>query len=236
MGQELKAALLEAERGAAVERRRDEAWVRQRIHLDWTGWQAEEPVPHLDDPAGGVGRPPAVAGLPAAGRTGPVRQFERLVDPYGLVAKAGVWHLACVASGRLRVYRVADLLDVRLTDERFQRTDFDLAAFWGKVVRRNRDPALAVRGYGPRVAGAGRRAAEALWRLDSATRPPRSVPDAEGWLTVTLPFDTFESARGVATGGWPGGGGGGASGTTTERGRPRGAGRGAVREVKPITC
>ena len=200
VGQELKAALLKLSAALPAERRRDEAWVRQRIHLDWTGWQAEEPVPHLQTIQQAVWADRRLW-LIYRRQAGPaVQRFERLADPYGLVAKAGVWHLACLpvlarASGRLRVYRVSDLLEVRLTGERFERpADFDLAAFWAgwcaeaeawrwlfqATVRVS--PALAAelpRHFGDRV------------RDQIAAAPP----DAEGWITVALPFDTFESAR-----------------------------------------
>jgi len=106
-----------------------------------------------------------------------VRQFERLVDPYGLVARPASGTLACVASGRLRVYRVADLLDVRLTDERFQRRSILIWPPSGQSGAPKRDPALAVRGHGPRFAGAGRRVPLTL-EAGSATRlpPPRPTP------------------------------------------------------------
>jgi len=195
VGQELKAALLKLSAALPAERRRDEAWVRQRIHLDWTGWQAEEPVPHLQAIQQAVWADHRLW-LIYRRQAGPaVRQFERLADPYGLVAKAGVWHLTCLAGGRLRVYRVADLLDVRLTNERFRRpADFDLAAFWAEWCAETEtrrwlflatvrvSPALAVElplHFGDRIRD----------QIAAAS------PDAEGRLTVILPFDTFESAR-----------------------------------------
>ena len=205
VGQELKAALLKLSAALPAERRRDEAWVRQRIHLDWTGWQAEEPVPHLQTIQRAVWADRRLW-LVYRRQAGPaVRQFERPADPYGLVAKAGVWHLVCVpvlarasgpgAGGRLRVYRVSDLLDVRLTGERFERpADFDLAAFWAgwcAEAETRRRLFLATVRVSPELAGGlslhfGDRVRDQVAAAQA---------DVEGWITVTLPFDTFESAR-----------------------------------------
>lgn len=195
VGQELKAALLKLSAALPAERRRDEAWVRQRIHLDWTGWQAVEPVPHLEAIQRAVWADRRLW-LVYRRQAGPaVRRFERLVDPYGLVAKAGVWHLVCVAGGRLRVYRVSELLEVRPAGERFERpADFDLAAFWaGWAVE-----AEAWRGLFQATVRVSPALAAELPRLFGdrvRDRLAAAAPDAEGRLTVVLPFDTFESAR-----------------------------------------
>jgi len=117
------------------------------------------------------------------------------VDPYGLVAKAGVWHLACLAGGRLRVYRVSDLLDVRLTGERFERpADFDLAAFWAAWCAEAETRRWL---FEATVRVSPELAAELPLHFGDRVRDQvaAATPDAEGWLTVTLPFDTFESAR-----------------------------------------
>ncbi len=90
---------------------------------------------------------------------------------------------------------MSELLEVRPAGERFERpADFDLAAFWAGWAAQAEawrglfqatvrvSPALAAelpRWFGDRVRD----------RLAAA------APGAGGWLTVTLPFDTFESAR-----------------------------------------
>jgi predicted DNA-binding transcriptional regulator YafY len=114
-------------------RRRDEERIRQRIYLDSTWWfQAEEPLPHLqtlyralwDD---------RVVEVTLRLKFGSLleTQTDRLIAPYGLVAKAGVWHVVALKDDQLRVYRVADVIDARLTDQHFERyADFDLVDFW----------------------------------------------------------------------------------------------------------
>jgi predicted DNA-binding transcriptional regulator YafY len=194
---ELKAALRKLAAALPAARRRDEEMVRQRIHLDWAAWsQPDEPVPHLQAMQRAVWQDRRLQ-LTYRLRVGPhVEQFERTVDPYGLVAKAGVWHLVCAGDGRIRVYRVSRVLDARVTDEQFERpTDFDLAPFWerwcaGQEERRPHYPVTA------RVAPElvpllplyfGERIRDAVAQA--------APPDAEGWITLTLPFERLEIAR-----------------------------------------
>jgi predicted DNA-binding transcriptional regulator YafY len=61
------------------------------------------------------------------------REVRRLLDPYGLVVKNGVWYLVAAgpARSRLRTYRVSNVLDLQPTEETFERQPgFDLAQFW----------------------------------------------------------------------------------------------------------
>jgi len=202
VSQELKAALLKLAAALPAARRHDEEMVRQRIHLDWAGWfQPEEPVPHLQtiQPAVWENRK-----LYLTYRLQFWARIERqaVVDPYGLVAKAGVWHLVCarddrlVHVGHIHVYRVSHLLDARISDEHFERpADFDLAAFWkawcaGREESRPSYPVTARVApdlipllplyFGDRI------------RDTIAQAGP---PDAEGWITLTLPFERLEAAR-----------------------------------------
>ena len=56
-----------------------------------------------------------------------------MIAPYGLVAKAGVWHIVTVRDDQLRVYGAADVIEACLLDETFTRcADSDLAESWQK--------------------------------------------------------------------------------------------------------
>ena len=63
-------------------------------------------------------------------------EVKRLLDPLGLVLKAGVWYLVAL-SGRtrsLRTFRVSRVLSVKSLDEDAMRPDdFDLAAHWAEA-------------------------------------------------------------------------------------------------------
>jgi len=127
--QELKAAMLKLTAALPEARRRDEERVRQRYFID-TGWesQAEEPLPHLQTLQQAVweDRQLAITYIPIFSV-----QIERVVDPYGLAARAGFWYLVFAHHGRVRARRVSDLLDARLCPEKFERpVDFDLGEFW----------------------------------------------------------------------------------------------------------
>jgi len=200
LGAELKAALLKLSAALPAERRQGEAWVRQRVHLDWSGSeQAGEPVPHLHTLQQAVWQDRRLW-LAYRRQAGPgMARFERLVDPYGLVAHLGVWHLVCSAGGRLRVLRVSSLLDARISGESFERpAGFDLAAFWAGWCA-DRD---AWRDHSRYFATVRVSPALAPWlsqilssamlekaQLDTAAR------DDAGWITLTLPFDSLEAAR-----------------------------------------
>ncbi|WP_327092870.1 WYL domain-containing protein [Nonomuraea sp. NBC_01738] len=107
------------------------ATAAQRFHLDAPGWFA-----------GGSPPPPALAALARAvwadhraliGYKG----RERLIDPYGLVLKAGGWYLTARSGSRFLIYRVDRVESAQALPERFDRDPaFDLAAFWAEQSRR----------------------------------------------------------------------------------------------------
>jgi predicted DNA-binding transcriptional regulator YafY len=118
------------------------------------------------------------------------------VDPYGLVAKAGAWYLVCAADGRMRVYRVAELLDAQRAGETFGRPEtFDLAAYWrGWCAERESYRSLypvTVRVAADFVPELVRRLGPGVRRRIEAAGPP----DDEGRLTLELRFQTLEQAR-----------------------------------------
>jgi len=59
------------------------------------------------------------------------RSVRRVVDPLGIVLKAGNWYLVAAHDGQLRTYRVSRVIDVVPTEERSVRPErFDLSAYW----------------------------------------------------------------------------------------------------------
>ncbi len=123
-------------------------------------------------------------------------EVAQSVEPLGLIAKAGVWHLVYAYAGRVRTQRVSDIQHARLADEHFTRPPgFDLAAFWQAACAEreaNRLPFLATVRLAPPLIphlsrSFGERAGELLAQAGAA--------DAEGWITAILPFESFEAAR-----------------------------------------
>ena len=191
---ELKAALLKLSAALPATRRHVEERTRQRIHLDSTGWsETREPAPHLRSIQQAVWHDRKLY-LTFRLRFG--AQAEWLVEPFGLVAKADVWYLVCARKGHMRVHRVSRVLDATLSDETFERPpDFDLAAFWQTwcaEIEENR----------PHYPVSVRVAPEFIPWLPHCFGPPLreqfglvKPPDGEGWITVTLSFETVEEAR-----------------------------------------
>src|SRR5512139_384786 len=113
--QELKAALLKLSAALPEARRHDEERVRQRVYLDSLNWfQAEEAAPYLQTLYRAVWDDRKVAiTLRVQFDAFIDAQIEQVIAPYGLVSKAGVWHIVAARHGvaqhdQLRVYRAAD--------------------------------------------------------------------------------------------------------------------------------
>ncbi|MEU0691135.1 helix-turn-helix transcriptional regulator [Streptomyces uncialis] len=197
----VSAALMPSLRGAS-------RTAAQRFHLDAPGWFHAPKAPALlpavadavwDDrritaryrQGGGI--------APGSGDGDGARpgEVERVLEPYGLVLKAGVWYLCARAdTGAYRVYRIDRFTAVAAGAERFDRDEeFDLPGFWAErgaqfarallrtsaVVRLSAQGARLLR----HAVGAGA-AGEAL------AEP--GEPDAQGRVTVTVPVESDEVA------------------------------------------
>lgn len=194
VSQELRAALLKLSAALPDARRSDEAFVRERFHLD-SGWwrQSEERVPHLQTIHQAVWQDRK---LHAVYRPMFAVEIERLLAPYGLVAKAGVWYVVCARNDAMQVHRVSGLLDVRLSDESFERSaDFDLAAFWETWCTEYEallsDFTVTVRVAPDFVPVMPRYFGNAIHAKIEEAGPP----DGEGWIRLELSFKSFEAAR-----------------------------------------
>jgi predicted DNA-binding transcriptional regulator YafY len=172
------------------------------VHLDMPRWfHGKEEVPHLRTLAEALRQQRRVRigyrrGGGGAGTT-------RVVDPFGLVNKAGVWYLVAAAvrddapDGTVgagipgtAVFRAARITGARVLGEPCRRpAGFDLAAFWDdwsasfvtsrpKVEVLVRASPQAVAAFGEVFGDAGRAA------LDTA--PPTGE---RGWREVTLTFE-----------------------------------------------
>ena len=193
--QELKAALLKLSAALPATRRGVEERVRQRIHLDSEGWfEAREPVPHLHTIQQALWQDRA---LKIVYQLMFEARAEWVVEPYGLVAKANVWHLVCAREGFPRVYRVSRVLDARLLEDACERpAHFDLAAFWQDwcaAAEENRSTyPVTVRVAPEFTRWLPYYLGEVVREGDALVGPP----DAEGRVMATLRFESLEDARG----------------------------------------
>ena len=194
MGEKFKGALLKLSASLPDTRRADEARTRQRIHLDSSWWfQSEQEIPCLQTIQQALWQDRCLRIK--------VRweffntEFEQDAEPYGLVAKANVWYLVYGRGGNPHVTRVSQIVEADLLPDGFARPpEFDLEAFWEAWCREyeSQPPFCARVRVAPEalplLAGyVGERARAGLMQ----TRPP----DADGWVTLDLPFESFVAAR-----------------------------------------
>ncbi|HYE44972.1 MAG TPA: WYL domain-containing protein [Caulobacter sp.] len=98
-----------------------------RIHLDPVGWFREAD----DSPALRVLAEAAMADRRVTARYGPRRPVELVLEPLGVVLKAGVWYLVAGSDGQVRTYKTSQFVEVSLLEEVFERPKgFDLASHW----------------------------------------------------------------------------------------------------------
>ena len=189
---DLRTAMLKLAAALPMARREDEEKVRQRFYLDSTPWEmAETAVPHLHVVHQAVWQAQKLRltySLPFHAIT-----VQQMVEPYGLVAKSGAWYLVYYRD-RFRVHRVAGLQAAQMTDEAFTRQPgFDLSAFWQawcsqQSSHRSRYP-VTVRVTPQFIAEmTGYFAASEL----GSDRPDAA---ADGWVQLTLHFESLEAAR-----------------------------------------
>ncbi|MCP4753777.1 MAG: WYL domain-containing protein [Proteobacteria bacterium] len=133
-GEHLKSALLKLTAALPKARRIDAEQVQNRIHIDSSPWFAnEEKAPYLDTIQKAIwqNRELKLLYRKRDGTTVP-----RRIQPYGLVAKAGIWYLVRSREGEMAAYRVSRIVEADLTDHYFERQpDFDLPVFWKTYCR-----------------------------------------------------------------------------------------------------
>jgi predicted DNA-binding transcriptional regulator YafY len=167
--------------------------VRQRILLDATGWfQLEESVPYLPVVQEAVWQNRR---LHLSYRRGDNKRIERLIDPYGIVAKTSIWYVVGAAQGNFRTYRVSRILAATLTDEYFERPEsFDLAVFWSETCTQfetSRSHFVATLRFAPDVIPflPYMFGEEVLALIEQAV-----PPDDDGWITLSLNFEHLDAA------------------------------------------
>ena len=173
----------------------------ERVVIDPTGWRQEpEEAPALAPIRGAVWADRRLR-LRYRKSGAPVAQ-SYTVDPYGLLAKAGLWYLIAAHRGRPRLFRVSRVQRVEQTGEPADRpADLDLEDLWRRLrgdleaaatpvpvllrVRRGRT-AMLLRVAGPQLAG--------------PPGSPEPDPDLPAWERVRLPFRAVGAARGALLG------------------------------------
>ena len=166
----------------------------ERFHLDAAGWfHATDDVPYLGVLAEAVWESRRVTiGYRRAGG-----EVERVIEPLGLVLKAGIWYVVATADDQVRTYRVSRFSRVTSSDAGFARpAGFDLAEHWSASTAAYEENApsieIVIRIH-PHARGSladlvGVRAVRAAERLED------DGPD--GWLRLRLRVDWPEEVPG----------------------------------------
>lgn len=209
LGKSIEAAVRKLTASLPDTHRRNIEQMRERMHIDTAEWfkQAEQ-LPYLDLVQRAVwdDRLIDVSYLRAdSGR------IKKCLEPYGLVAKGGVWYVVAAVAANARplgvtrvqsarrnmsVFRVSRIQHATLMEERFERPAwFNLQEYWNRwqqdfqdsqskyyaTVRVSPDFVYRL----PAIYGEGVRAL-----VDDA-----GPPDDDGWIRITLTFGSFEEAR-----------------------------------------
>jgi predicted DNA-binding transcriptional regulator YafY len=181
----LTAALPERSRAGAQK-------IAQRFHLDPVDWfKSPDQARLLPALATAVWTETVIEIAYQRGTSAATRRLH----PLGLVLKAGTWYVVAERGGERRTYRVSNIQALTPTGERFNRPkDFDLVRFWTESSH-----AFEVGLYREQaVLRASPRALRRLERLGAtvseAARESAGTPDADGWVRVTIPVESFDQA------------------------------------------
>ncbi|MBV2187338.1 MAG: YafY family transcriptional regulator [Rhizobium sp.] len=174
------------------ELRQSAARMQAKFHLDAPTWFGENEQPlHLQAIADAVWNSKRIRMRYRAWKS----EKNREAEPLGIVLKGGAWYMAARVDESVRTYRIARILDLVITEERFERPgDFDLASYWSENTRRLEEelhPNMATL----RLSSWG--LAMLQHNSPSFVRSRMEVskePDADGWHTVRLPVATNRHA------------------------------------------
>lgn len=180
-------AALPSEGGALADR------MATRFHLDAVDWyRGGEALPHL----------PAITRAVLDQRALSMRydswQGARnwTVEPLGLVLKAGIWYLAAHSGDKARVFRVANISDLKVSDTFFDRPgDFHLARWWQAGQARFEAELFATRAT-LRASPAGCKRLAAQSPRGAGAVAAASAPAADGWCDMAMMIeDSDHGAR-----------------------------------------
>lgn len=186
-GQKLKTALLKL---YAAQWTRPADHEPPGVYLDWAWWgYGHDMPPHLQTLYEAVSHHHRVA---VRYRMLNGVEITRVVEPYGLVAKAGAWYLVYAGNGRFNHHLVSALAAVHPLDETFEReAAFNLETYWKAAcadVERESGRFWAVL----RIAPAAYRDLSLFldgfrWEVTTANN--------DDWVCLKVWFDSFYAAR-----------------------------------------
>ena len=138
LGNAARSAVLKVMRAVPAPFRPAATATSQRILVDPERWmRAQDPVGHLEVLQAAVfsGRRLRMRYRSGGGR-GSGEPGERVVDPYGLVCKSGIWYLVADQDGEPRLFRVSRVVSAEADETPVRRRDgVELAKLWQALRR-----------------------------------------------------------------------------------------------------
>ena len=191
LGAELRSAILKVMKAVPAPFQPAAAAASQRILVDPASWMRRP------DPVGQLG---VLQAAVFTGRrlrlryrsSGQHAASERVVDPYGLVCKAGIWYLVADSGGEPRLFRVSRVAAAEVDEMPARRRDgVELAALWDTMRRQveHRPGRVAV------TARVRRDVLDLLSRICAANLAGEATEDGPDWVTVPLRFPGVAAAR-----------------------------------------
>ena len=188
-----KAAMLKLTASLPAPFQQDAKRVQERLLLDPAGWfHGDEPVPYLPLLQEAVWENKRVR---IRYRRSDGQWVKRLLEPYGLVAKANIWYIVCGSHVGIMVYRATRIMEATLSDTTFVRpSDFDLATYW-QTWRDNFEQKQTRFPVQLRILP-GHETEVAQFLGDSVIQliEEADPQDATGAVTITLTFDSETAA------------------------------------------
>lgn len=190
VGQYLKGALLKL--SAAMEDSNSEMRLRnkQLVYLDSTPWsRSYENVPYLSL----IHQALIQENLVRIKYQG---VFDTAIHvtaaPYGIVAKTSTWYLVFECDMRLRVIRIANILEAIVIEEKFDYpNDFSLSSFWEDWCNKTE----ASRPSFPVTLSVSPELYKFIRHLHNDISTKVISSDRDGWIRINLSFESFEDAR-----------------------------------------
>ncbi|MCP5099836.1 MAG: YafY family transcriptional regulator [Chloroflexi bacterium] len=196
--QEMKTAVLKLTSSLPIQHQQQVNTIRKRLHLDAGGWfQSNEAVPHLQVVQDGVWQDLQL-NLSYRRRMG--ASSQRIISPYGLVAKAGIWYVVAATEKGMRVFRVSRIEAVSLTKIPFTRPDgFDLRHYWTTWAA---DYEENLPKFPVKLRIAPELVSILPYVLDDSVRVfiETAVPDVDGWRVLDYTFERIEQAQAAILG------------------------------------
>ncbi len=193
LNKEMKNALLKLSSSLPADLKKTEDLLKQRIHFDTNPWfQRSEKIGFLEQIQESVWNDRKIKIIYSDKND---NRTERIVSPFGLVAKAGIWYLIADTVKGYRVFKIARILEFETLEELFERPEnFLLEDFWHdwcSGFERSLKGYKTVLKFSPE----GIKIAESIWP-GLKKRNTNAESEADGWKTVNFTFANIYEAAG----------------------------------------